>query len=330
LAEEWASLEREQATAGWRLEREPEPIIVGATILVPDFALRRDGMRVYLEIAGYWRPEYRERKLRKLAALGAAVPLLLAAPESANAEFAALAGQLPILWYRSYLSAPALLAVLERDYNDFEARLARLDIAGIRAEVAARGRIPPAEAYRIMRCYTRAELARAVARLDAGESSDEAAPRWIEAVGLCAPIWHDALLAQLRVLVARVPGSRISLATLAGRLAAERAELADLSEPAIEALAHQAGMQVARTSLFAAEVCIPSAVTEQETLVPRDETLIPADGIIGRPKSQPRREAKRKLTEPGYSTTSMFGPDSHQDEDGHPPREGGTRGRQRK
>ncbi len=154
LAEEWASLGREQATAGWRLEREPEPILVGATILVPDFALRRDGRRVYLEIAGYWRPEYRERKLRKLAALRGAVPLLLAAPESARAEFAALAGQLPILWYRSYLSAPALLAVLERDYNDFEARLARLDIAGIRAEVATRGRIPPAEAYRLMRCFT--------------------------------------------------------------------------------------------------------------------------------------------------------------------------------
>jgi len=330
LAEEWASLEREQATAGWRLEREPEPILVGATILVPDFALRRDGRRVFLEIAGYWRPEYRERKLRKLAALRGAVPLLLAAPEIARAEFAALAGQLPIQWYRSYLSAPALLAVLERDYNDFEARLARLDVAGMRAKVTARGRIPPIEAYALLRCYTRAEVARAVVRLDAGESSNDAAPRWIEALGLCAPVWHDALLAHLRALVAREVGARIPLAALAGQLAAERAELADLPEPAIEALARQAGLQVARTSLFAAEVFIPSEGTEQDTLVPRDETTIPAGGIIGRTKSQPRREAKRKLTEPSYSTASMFEPDSHQGEDGYPPREGGTRGRQRK
>ncbi|HEX5441813.1 MAG TPA: DUF790 family protein, partial [Ktedonobacterales bacterium] len=60
FASEFAALERAEAAHGWRLEREPEPLLVGETILVPDFALTRGMRRVYLEIAGYWRPGYRE------------------------------------------------------------------------------------------------------------------------------------------------------------------------------------------------------------------------------------------------------------------------------
>jgi hypothetical protein len=202
LAEEWASLERERATAGWRLEREPEPILIGTTILVPDFALRRDGRRVFLEIAGYWRPEYRERKLRKLRALGGALPLILAAPDAARADFAPLAGQVPLLWYRKYLSAPALVALLEREYNDFDTRRAQLDIPRARAEIAARGRIPSDEAYTLVRCYTRAELANVIARLGAGDAAD--APRWVEGVGLCSARWHGALLDDLRAEAGRL------------------------------------------------------------------------------------------------------------------------------
>ncbi len=190
LAEEWTSLARERVTAGWRLEREPEPLLAGDVILIPDFALSRGGQRVFLEIAGYWRPEYRERKLRKLTALretwGGAVPLILAAPESARAEFGALVGQLPVLWYREYLSAPALLALLEREYNDFDARLAALDadsIHAIQATVAARSRIPLDEAYALLRCYTRAELAATLDILGQRihhNGDEDAAPRWIE------------------------------------------------------------------------------------------------------------------------------------------------------
>ena len=152
-------------TAGWRLEREPEPLLAGDVILIPDFALSRGGQRIYLEIAGYWRPEYRERKLRSsppCARLGEARPADSRGADPARAEFGALVGQLPVLWYREYLSAPALLTLLERAYNDFEARLAALDaddIHAIQAMVAARSRIPLDEAYALLRCYTRAELA---------------------------------------------------------------------------------------------------------------------------------------------------------------------------
>lgn len=53
---------------GWRLIREPDPLIVsGGKALIPDFMFEKYGRKVYLEIVGFWTPEYLERKLKKLA-----------------------------------------------------------------------------------------------------------------------------------------------------------------------------------------------------------------------------------------------------------------------
>jgi hypothetical protein len=54
-------------STGWKLIREPDPLIVsGGRALIPDFMFEKYGMRVYLEIVGFWTPEYLERKLKKL------------------------------------------------------------------------------------------------------------------------------------------------------------------------------------------------------------------------------------------------------------------------
>jgi predicted nuclease of restriction endonuclease-like RecB superfamily len=56
------------SSTGWRLIREPDPLIVsGGKALIPDFMFEKYGKRVYLEIVGFWTPEYLERKLKKLA-----------------------------------------------------------------------------------------------------------------------------------------------------------------------------------------------------------------------------------------------------------------------
>jgi predicted nuclease of restriction endonuclease-like RecB superfamily len=53
---------------GWKLIREPDPLIVsGGKAFIPDFVFEKYGKRVYMEIVGFWTPEYLERKLRKLA-----------------------------------------------------------------------------------------------------------------------------------------------------------------------------------------------------------------------------------------------------------------------
>lgn len=56
------------AAAGWKLAREPNPLIVSdGRAFIPDFMFEKYGRRVYLEIVGFWTPEYLERKLKKLA-----------------------------------------------------------------------------------------------------------------------------------------------------------------------------------------------------------------------------------------------------------------------
>lgn len=69
----------------WELGREDELILVGDTVLIPDFSLthRRDGRRALLEIVGFWHPQYLRRKLAKVRQAGRG-DLILLVYESAN------------------------------------------------------------------------------------------------------------------------------------------------------------------------------------------------------------------------------------------------------
>jgi predicted nuclease of restriction endonuclease-like RecB superfamily len=54
---------------GWKVEREPEPLVAGSRILIPDFSVSCGDRKVYIEIVGFWTKEYLERKLEKLREL---------------------------------------------------------------------------------------------------------------------------------------------------------------------------------------------------------------------------------------------------------------------
>src|SRR5918995_2454213 len=58
----------EQAETGWRLTREPDPLVLSnGGAFIPDFKFEKYVKRIYLEIIGFWTKEYLERKLQKLA-----------------------------------------------------------------------------------------------------------------------------------------------------------------------------------------------------------------------------------------------------------------------
>ncbi len=67
----------------WELVREPEPLATGTRVMIPDFALdyRHADFRLYLEIMGFWTPEYVEKKLDQLESVED-VDLLVAVDES--------------------------------------------------------------------------------------------------------------------------------------------------------------------------------------------------------------------------------------------------------
>jgi|SRR5579885_932861 predicted nuclease of restriction endonuclease-like RecB superfamily len=309
LSADFAALEQAGEARGWRLEREPEPVLADDTILVPDFVLTRGNRRVYLEIAGYWRPGYRERKARKLAALRGRVAMIVAAPESARAEFASVVDDFPFLWYTNRLSVQALLDLLERDFNDFAARVAALDGARIRREVQQRGHIPPRESMALLHVYTRNELALAVAQLESLAPTDPANPDgqqaivWLEGIGLCSAAWREGLLARVRGWVSEAPEQRLPLTTLRALIVAAQPELHELAEPAVESLAELAGCTVVRTSIFEAEALAPGVTPDT---APMQQKPLPARQPSPRPQAQPRRGSRRKQSRAEYETPSFF------------------------
>ncbi|ESP88751.1 DUF790 family protein, partial [Candidatus Halobonum tyrrellensis] len=52
----------------WELVREPEPLRVDTSVMIPDFAFvyRHADFRVFFEVMGFWTPEYVEKKLAQL------------------------------------------------------------------------------------------------------------------------------------------------------------------------------------------------------------------------------------------------------------------------
>jgi uncharacterized protein len=83
LEEDFAS-EFEQKMGGkrghWRLVRESEVLLLGDTVMIPDFALIDDGdetRKILIELVGFWHPNYLRRKVEKVHAANCAQLLLL-------------------------------------------------------------------------------------------------------------------------------------------------------------------------------------------------------------------------------------------------------------
>jgi predicted nuclease of restriction endonuclease-like RecB superfamily len=51
---------------GWTLKREPELLIAGRYVFIPDFSFEKNNLKAYLEIVGFWTDEYLKKKVSKL------------------------------------------------------------------------------------------------------------------------------------------------------------------------------------------------------------------------------------------------------------------------
>jgi hypothetical protein len=53
----------------WNIIREPTILKAGPSAMIPDFSLERRGKKLYIEIVGFWTPEYLVKKIEKVNAL---------------------------------------------------------------------------------------------------------------------------------------------------------------------------------------------------------------------------------------------------------------------
>ncbi len=111
FADKWDSMKTE-----WVLEREVDLIPIPGSVMIPDFRLvHPDGRTFLLEIVGYWRPEYLQKKFSQVRR-AECDNLILAISERLNLENAGVKmNDVParIVWFKDKLLPKAVLAVLE-------------------------------------------------------------------------------------------------------------------------------------------------------------------------------------------------------------------------
>jgi predicted nuclease of restriction endonuclease-like RecB superfamily len=111
--------------SGWHLKREPEPVLAGKHVIIPDFSLERDGNKVYLEIVGFWTMDYLLRKIGKLKQVNA--KMLVAVNETLACEKLAdlkKYSQLKVIYYRDRIPLPPILRYLEEAFRGVQTKQA--------------------------------------------------------------------------------------------------------------------------------------------------------------------------------------------------------------
>lgn len=264
LAREFSSLRRQRRARGWKLVREPAPVMAGSRVLIPDFALLRGGLRVFVEVVGFWTPGYIDKKRRALDMLDSETPLVLAIAEASLPAFRGL--PFPVVPYRASVPVNALLDIAESTYGDFAGRTegaaARLEAA---CAAATGGWLSEAELTGALGCVTPGEVARVLS-----VSPEPTGWTYLAGAGLCGPILRDTL------------GSALT------SIWAERGPDARLSPADVRGLLPDAPLPKSDTALLAVLACLPECELAGESLF--DTFVRPAGAAIGRSSEQDRSD----------------------------------------
>ena len=109
--------------SGWTLKREPEPIITGNQVLIPDFSLQKAGLKIYLEIVGFWTEEYLRRKAEKLQYVNDKMILVvheaLACEKLVTLE---KRPQLHFIYYKDKISLAPILRYLQSEFEEIKTK----------------------------------------------------------------------------------------------------------------------------------------------------------------------------------------------------------------
>ena len=102
--------------SGWTLKREPEPLVAGTHVLIPDFSFEKNGAKVYLEVVGFWTSDYLERKISKLKQV-AGIDMIVAANQSlACSKLERLKSSALVIYYEKEVPLKPIIEHLrERD-----------------------------------------------------------------------------------------------------------------------------------------------------------------------------------------------------------------------
>jgi len=294
FAEAFTALAMSQGVDGWRLEREPEPLLLEQSIFIPDFALTRAQRRIYIEILGFWTPAYRERKLQKLLQLQERNDLVLALPKEAKDAFSSILSAFPVVLYEGQLSATDVLAVLRSHYDDFAERLVQIDGVVVRERVQRDGLLPEHTCTEVLHCYRRSELQQAVKAIINEEIAFSAG------VGLYTSMWMKRV--QQSFLAWMQKTRSIGLSDALQELRMYDRVLQTCEDETLEAMISMwSEVQVRRDSIFDVVVQL---VGEQQDLEEQGQPVfvVPAEKLT---KSREKSTGVRKRTKSTTVSTTQ-------------------------
>ncbi len=99
---------------GWTLKREPAPLPAGRHVMIPDFLLEKAGIKIYLEIAGFWTQDYIRRKIDQIRHLRD-VDMILVVNESLMCqEITELGDDIHVIYYRDRVPIRPVINYLKR------------------------------------------------------------------------------------------------------------------------------------------------------------------------------------------------------------------------
>jgi predicted nuclease of restriction endonuclease-like RecB superfamily len=127
IAEEDFAARFQALKSEWQLKREPEPVLAGKQVIIPDFSVERGGVRVYIEIVGFWTMEYLLRKIEKLKMVD--VNMIIAVNESLACEKLAdleKHARLNIIYYRDRVPLAPIIRYLEEASRGIQAEQTEL------------------------------------------------------------------------------------------------------------------------------------------------------------------------------------------------------------
>lgn len=111
-----------KAAPEWDLIREPEPLRSQDTLIFPDFAIQKRGVpstRWFLEIMGFWTPEYVVSKLERLKKANLP-PFILCLREDYNCSNQELPKTAEIVRFKTRIDPKNILSIIERDVTTGE------------------------------------------------------------------------------------------------------------------------------------------------------------------------------------------------------------------
>ncbi len=296
FAEAFLGMARSRGVDGWQLEREPEPLLLSQSILIPDFALTRGKQRVYAEVLGFWTPSYRERKIQKLQQLQGRKDLLLIIPEEAREAFTSIAPYFPVAYYNEQIGLSGVLQLLRQHYDDFAERLSSIKVENVREQVRSDGLLTEENCYEHLHSYRRSEIQQA-AQLIIDEQI-----AFLPGLGLYDLTWMRRFQEHCLLWLGEREEQRLS--DLLTEIRAYSSLLQQSEDTVLEALLAQLSeIQIERDSLFEARVRLVGrlALEEEGATKKRDivENVESVENAAKKPLKEKQAAAKKRIKSSG-------------------------------